>query len=154
MATLTINDKQAREIYPTASPEIKAILENSFGGIQFFSQKITDRVQSFEDACEVLSVNPQSVTCDQDTPDEAAYKQLKVIVKALNEGWTPDWKDDDECKWYPWFYVHSPSGFRLHHAAYHYAYSFVGSRLCFKSRELAEYAASQFESIYKTFFTL
>jgi hypothetical protein len=30
----------------------------------------------------------------------------------------------------------------------------VGSRLCFKSSELAEYAGKTFESIYKDFLTL
>jgi hypothetical protein len=57
-------------------------------GEKFFHQKITDRVKIFEDACEVLGLFPNAVAQDDDTIDEAAYKKLKVIAKALNEGWT------------------------------------------------------------------
>ncbi|MOA38929.1 hypothetical protein D3C78_1606660 [compost metagenome] len=38
--------------------------------------------------------------------------------------------------------------------AYGHSHSGVGSRLVFKSRELAEYAAKQFINEYKDFFTL
>lgn len=151
MATLTINDKDARKIYPTAAPELKTILEETFGK-PFFSQKITDRVKSVKDACEVLGIDSDDLYLCNDSDDDTAYKELKTIVKALNEGWTPDWNNSSEYKWYPWFYLNQP-GFRLNGVCY-YSFSAVGSRLCFKSRELAEYAAKQFESIYKTFFTL
>ena len=152
MPTLTLSDKQAREIYPSAAPELKTILEETFGK-PFFSQKITDRVKSFEDTCTVLNIKKQYVFDeDEDTEDEIAYKKLKVIAKALNEGWTPDWNNSSEYKYYAWFYLNSP-GFRFDYAGYGCTGSGVGSRLCFRSRELAEYAAKQFTDIYKTFFT-
>jgi hypothetical protein len=156
MATLTIDNDKARKIYPTASSEIKTILEQSFGK-DFFSQKITDRVKTFEDACEVVGIIPDLIELDGDTLDEIAYKKLKVIVKALNEGWIPDWKDTNQYKYYPWFYMdktHSSSGFSFFFVGYYCTGSYVGSRLCFKSAALAEYAAKQFTGIYKEFFTL
>jgi hypothetical protein len=157
MKTLQISDKLARKIYLKADSEFKDLLEENFG-VPFFNEKITDRVKTFEDAYNVLGINTGCVYSSSEEPDEIAYKKLKVIVKALNEGWTPDWNDDDQYKWYPWFELQktnsNPSGFRLDCVNYHYAGSAVGSRLCFRSRELAEYAAKQFEDLYKQFFTL
>lgn len=153
---LKIGEQKAREMYPKASIEWKSVLEETFSK-EFFQQKITDRVKSFEDAYALLGLNG-SVYSSYNTPDEIAYMKLKVIIKALNEGWTPDWNDDDQAKWYPWFELQktnsNPSGFRLGSVAYGCTNSFVGSRLCFRSRELAEYAAKQFEDLYKQFFTL
>jgi hypothetical protein len=158
MATLTIGDQKARELYPSASPEWKTILEESFPK-GFFSQKITDRVKSFEDACEILGIDSDEVYDSYDSPDEVAYKQLKVIIKALNESWTPDWNNDNQPKYWPWFLMgktkSNPSGFRLDDGVdCSCAGSAVGSRLCFKSRELAEYAAKQFEDLYKQYLTI
>ena len=149
--TLTLTDKQARDIYPTAAPELKTILESSFSK-EFFSQKITDRVKTFEDACNVLGVTPSFTSID--TSDEIAYKKLKIIVRALNEGWQPNWNNSGEYKHYPWFYMDPKRGFVLYYVYCNLTYSSVGSRLCFRSEELAQYAATQFVDLYKQLFTL
>jgi hypothetical protein len=84
-----------------------------------------------------------------------AYAKLFIIIEALNEGWQPDWNNDDEYKYYPWLWVKpnvkNPSGFWLSCDGCGYGDSgtSVGSRLCFKSRELAEYAGKQFQGIYE-----
>ena len=152
MQTLQIDKKNALKLYPTASTEFKQMLIDSFGE-KFFSQKITDRVKSFEDACDILGIS-RDQDLITDTADETAYKQLKIIAKALNEGWEPNWDNSNEYKWYPWFYMDSASGFRLNGVYFYCSGSHVGSRLCFRSRELAEYAAKQFEDLYKQFFTI
>jgi hypothetical protein len=158
METLVISKQDAKNLYPSASPEFKTVLESTFGK-PFFSQKITDRVKTFEDACEVLGIDLIGFVDDDNAPDESAYIKLKTIIKALNEGWTPDWNNDNQPKYWPWFHLEktksNPSGFRLFHVGYYcYSDSAVGSRLCFKSRELAEYAAKQFEDLYKQFLTI
>lgn len=151
MKTLTIDDKDAKKLYPTASTEFKTVLESAFGK-EFFSQKITDRVKTFEDACAIMGIQSTEVTSVYDEGDDIAYKKLKVVVAALNEGWTPDWNNNNQPKYYPWFELQG--GFRLDGVDCGYALSYVGSRLCFKSRELAAYAGKQFEDLYKQFFTL
>jgi hypothetical protein len=84
-----------------------------------------------------------------------AYAKLFIIAEALNEGWVPDWADSDQYKYYPWLLVKkntkNPSGFGLSYDGYDCAgsYSNVGSRLCFKSSELAEYAGKQFKKEYE-----
>jgi hypothetical protein len=152
MQTLQIDKANARKLFSTASPEFKQMLVDTFGE-KFFQQKITDRVKTFEDACEVLGLYRGAVTQDDDTIDEAAYKKLKVITKALNEGWTPDWSNENQFKWYPYFKM-SGFGFSTTDCGYWSSGTGVGSRLCFKSSELAEYAGKQFVSIYQDFLTL
>lgn len=150
MATLTIDDKTARKIYPSAIPELKAILDDSFPA-NFFSQKITDRIKTFEDACEALNIDEEADCFTEGDPDEIAYKKLKIIARALNEGWKPNWKNSQEYKWSPWFYMDSP-GFRFSDSFCSNSDSFTagGSRLCFKSEELANYAGKQFLKLYET----
>jgi hypothetical protein len=151
MKNLQIDEKTALQLYPTATTEFKAMLNDTFGE-KFFQQKITDRVKTYGDACEVLGISSEIIGYDELSEDEVAYIKLKVIVKALNEGWTPDWNNTNEPKYYPWFYMNKP-GFRLYAVPGRYTHSDVGSRLCFQKREVAEYAVSQFIDLYKTFFT-
>jgi len=89
------------------------------------------------------------------TDDEIAYRIIKLLAKSLNEGWTPDWDDSSQYKYYPWFYMQGgSSGFRCGGCGDWRAGSGVGSRLCFKSAELAKYAGTQFTDVYKKFMTL
>lgn len=79
----------------------------------------------------------------------ALYK-MEVITEALNEGWKADWDNSDENKYYPYF-IMSPSSFAFDGSRCGCAYAFAGggSRLCYKTRELAEYSAKQFIDIWK-----
>ena len=109
--------------------------------------------------------------------DEIAYIQLKTIIEALNEGWKPQ-LTEDEYRWYPWFYLYTKEeikrkskadlkrqrglllggyasygaycGFAYGISTYtpSYAYANVGSRLCLKSEELADYCGRQFIEIW------
>ncbi len=152
--SFTIDNTTAKAIYRDPV-QVKGLLEQAFGK-QFFSEKITDRIKTFLDACESLNISLDwfEQQTQFDSPDEKAYKKMKIIARALNEGWTPNWNDGDECKWHPWFYLDGPSGFRFHVSLYVYTYSYSAgsSRLCFKSRELSDYAAKQFLAIYKDLF--
>ena len=90
-----------------------------------------------------------------DEEHDKSYKKLILIASALNEGWEPNWLDLNENKYYPYFRTTS-SGFGFSGTFYgcEYTNTICGSRLCFKTRELAEYAGRQFESIYKDYLTI
>jgi hypothetical protein len=152
MQTLQIDKSNARKLFPSASPEFKQMLLDTFGE-KFFQQKITERVKTFQDACDALGIDPYSVIKSDDSKDEAAYKQLKIIASALNEGWMPDWNDANQAKWYPYFKM-SGFGFWYTLCVSWNSYTIVGSRLCFKSSDLAEYAGKQFLHTYQDFLTL
>lgn len=151
MATLSLSEKQAKEMYPSAASDIKTILEETFGK-KTFLKKITDRVKSFTDACAVLDISPAMDKFYNGDADSNAYEKLKVIIRALNEGWTPDWDNTSQRKWAPWFYFNKP-GFRFDGSDYFFtfAFSYCGSRLCFATEELSDYAAKQFLDIYKDY---
>lgn len=108
MKTIEINLQKALQLYPSASGEFKALLESEFGKAAL-TQKITDHVKTFEDACSRLGLN-SGMFLPGDSKDEIAYKKLKVIAKALNEGWQPDWTNSNQYKYYPWFDLSSGSG--------------------------------------------
>lgn len=110
-------------------------------------------------------------------PDEIAYIKLKAIAKVLNEGWEPKFIKG-EWRWFPWFYLYTQEeidkmtpekrsrvvlrsfyiadayGGVAYASAYDvssYAYTNHGSRLAFKTEELAVYAGKQFTDIWADF---
>ena len=104
--------------------------------------KITDRVKTFQDACEVLGYAiPKSMH---------VVDKLKVIAEALNEGWKPDWNNSTQVKYVPWF---KWNGTAFVFSDYYYwrSYTAVGSRLCLRNSDLAIYIATQFEDLYNEF---
>lgn len=156
MDTLQITKANAIKAYQAGCPDVKGVLANLFGRETFEPRKITDRMNTLADVFEAegLSASDFYEECaNLDLPkDEIAYRLLKLIVKVLNEGWVPNWNDSSERKWRPYFFLDFP-GFRLRAACYVNSLSSVGSRLCFKSEELALYAAKTFLDVYKDFFT-
>lgn len=156
MENLKLEKSTAKELFQDKkTPDwLKKILVNSFGE-QFFSEKITDRIKTLDDACIELGFDPGMEARLSGLPDEIAYTKLKVIIEALNQGWTPDWSNTNEAKYYPWFEYSRSSGFGFSDTNYNYTRTdtTVSSRLCFKSRELAEYAGKQFIEIYREFLT-
>lgn len=116
---------------------------------------ITDKVKSFEDACNVLGITGSvAEITTHDKLDDAgkgiqAFIKLQIIAAALNEGWKPDWNDTDTRKFYPYFDLED--GFSLDIVDCNFGSSDVSSRLCFKTEALAQYAGSQFLDLYKDF---
>lgn len=114
---------------------------------------------------------------DPMTEDFIAYLKLRIIVAALNEGWEPKFTED-EYRYFPWFYFYTKEeydklddeekgrcvlrsgyvsyshvGFVCCYAYYDapYSFTFVGSRLAFRTRELAAYAGRQFTEEWADF---
>ena len=122
---------------------------------------ITQKVKSYEDACRVLGVDETLPEFPELRPKDRvgliAYYKLVVIARALNEGWEPNWADETEYKYIPWFYFNrkenKTAGFAGANSsdAPTYTDASIGSRLCFKTEALAEYAATQFETLYNDY---
>ena len=112
-----------------------------------------------------------------DNKDIIAYLKLRIIVAALNEGWEPQFVPG-EYRWAPYFILYTKDEIdkmdeetraRVVYRSYNiananggvscanaysdsaYVYASIGSRLAFKSDELAEYAGKQFIEIYADF---
>jgi len=124
------------------------------------------KIKTFEGACKALKLDPAKVLPKVNGfPKEhqealIAHAKLIIIAQALNGGWQPDWNNSDEYKYWPYFRVipnnKSLSGFGLSYSDYDFwsANTCVGSRLCFKSSELAEYAGKQFKVLYEASYLL
>jgi hypothetical protein len=100
---------------------------------------------------DVYKVN--GITKPTTPPDtkERYYEDLILIVKALNGNWQPDWSNSNEYKYFPYFTY--ALVFHFSTAYYHYlgtrAYANLGSCLCFKNKQIAEYAGKIFLEQYK-----
>ena len=123
--------------------------------------KITEKVKSFEDACIVLGIEPKvpdfSFLPTAEHKAHIAHFKLVIIAKALNEGWTPDWSNGNWDKWFAWFYFDSSSSagrFSFVFSVGRRSCSTCGSRLCFKSSELAEYAGQTFEDLFREYYVI
>lgn len=135
--------------------------EDAVTVFDFFTEEVEDapRVTSYEEACERVGVEPlteERIKALELRPDEVARKKLEVITAALNEGWSPDWNNSNEYKYYPYFYIEPRN-----HGAYaglsftstsgtaSITSAYVGSRLCFHDHETARYAGKTFTELYE-----
>lgn len=167
------------------------VLEALFGKELFKPKNIMERIKTFEDALNELGDkhplvlqyrfnfnNEGGWTDDMYAREFEAYLKLRIITAALNEGWTPQFTEDEH-RYFPWFWLYTKeeivkmdkeerkkivlfggvanygayAGFASA-ASYHTpsaANAYVGSRLCFKSSALAKYAGEQFAEIYFAF---
>jgi|SRR5688572_6214546 len=137
-------DKPGKKLLETLFPELKK------------PERIIDRVKTFEDACHELGIDDFTVNSTLSSDQQVAVNAMAmmlVITQALNEGWKPNWNNSNEFKWFPWFEMRSGFGLSFSNYSGTYSVTGVGSRLCFKSEELANYAGKQFEDIYKQYMT-
>ena len=70
---------------------------------------ITERVKTFEDACKELGEDHKLVQqfkaiqeAIADDKEATAYFKLGIITAALNEGWKPDFTNNEEYRYYPY----------------------------------------------------
>ena len=169
--------------YPAISKEqVQNEMHKVFGEDTFKPKDIMERVKTFEDACHELGIEPDKWLQDKAElgfePDVIAYMKLRIICKALNEGWEPQFTED-EWRYYPWFtlwtedelseksdewktdrHLISTGEYQTDYAGLVFAYSHdapsntyapIGSRLCLKSDTLAVYCGKQFINIWADF---
>lgn len=120
---------------------------------------ITQRVKTFEDALAIYGnvqpneqivlnyngINKKIISCQ-------AYLKLTIIAEVLNEGWTPDWNNYSEYKYYPHFDMQTgKNGFAFFGSTDVNSFTCVCSSLCFRSKNLADYAAVTFLKIYEDY---
>lgn len=173
--------------YPQISKEqVINEMTKAFGEEALKSQDIKERIKTFEDAVNAIGED-HPLVAQYKTINSAfkeadnnlhlfAYTRLAIIAEALNEGWRPEYTED-EYRYYPWFGLYtqeeyddmddedkercrfvgrsSSSAFAYGGLVYASAYSgsaysgtYIGSRLAFKSRELAIYCGKQFIEIW------
>jgi hypothetical protein len=174
--------QQIIDAYRNGTDEQKKVLVGLFGEIE--PKNVMERVKTFEDACRELGKGHEYVKDYRALkefgvyiPDDVlAYYKIRIICAALNEGWKPDYTDDNQYKYYTWVFYADKSYVNKHpeinwhkiytafdhsdnsqHCAFFRVDSFTSlsdygmycpSRSIYKSRELAIYALEQFFDIY------
>ena len=182
---LTISRDNAIAAYDNTNDAVRELLKHLFGE-EVFTKGITERVKTFEDAREALGDEHPLVkeywgvvNVDLDiTQDLIAYLKLRIITAALNEGWEPQFTED-ECRYSPPFEfkfftqreINDMSDYqksRMCSRAYHmseegclvcayvgressFTYGTFGTRLALKNIDLADYAGRQFIELYADF---
>lgn len=176
--------------YPAISKEqVQNEMHKVFGEETFKPKDIMERVKTFEDACRELGEDHPFVRSyngyannihenNKNDTDILAYLKLRIICAALNEGWEPQFTED-EWRYYPWFtlwtedelseksdewktdrHLISTGEYQTDYAGLVCAFSsyapspadaFFGSRLCLKSDTLAVYCGKQFINIWADF---
>lgn len=120
------------------------------------------KIKTFEQACKALGVDANALPDFSMIPEGhrkamLAHYKLVIIVEAVNEGWKPDWSNRNEAKYELWPDVvpdrKKPSGFGLSYGVTFgwNSLASVGSRLCFKSRELAKHTFETFKGLYEDY---
>lgn len=182
-AALNTADESVKKVLLALLPELKDIEAQKAA-----NRPITERVKTFEDACRELGEdhpfvqqwhNVYKCTEDESTHDLYAYMKLRIITAALNEGWQPEFTED-EWRWYPYHYLYTEEELSEKDEAWKekrvlmstgdyvssyagfvwadstnapsYAGTYFGSRLCLKSEALATYCGTQFISLWADFF--
>lgn len=183
-------------------PEGKKAVWNEQGILQLVDEKkanepkeVTERIKTFYDAqCELeqraergdclahqLIEEYNCLNSEETSTDLLAYMQLRIITAALNEGWEPQFKEE-EVRWFPYFILWSKDeidnmsdedkdnrelllwggsaddgascGSSSSGSSHDWTTSNanVGSRLALKTEALATYAGRQFASVYARFY--
>lgn len=174
MKKLDVTQEAVQKAWLNGNTEQRQLLENLFGDTAKVPVDIKDRVKSYEDACLELGIKAVSFDYlpERERKHLSALIKLETITKALNEGWENPQNGEGYVYW-PWFYIlnnkkevedYRDRGYTVvelegfkntsglaysnSHNAPSNAYAVIGSRLCFKSRDLAVYAAKTFTSLY------
>lgn len=157
MKKVEITAENAKQAFDKATKEGKELLTALLGEDLFKPKDIKERIKTFYDALENVGASDNVKILleyngiDKDTLSSQAHAKLTIIAKALNEGWTPDYSNSSQYKYYPWFKFTPGVGFSYDGYDDAHSVSGVGSRLCFKSSDLAKYAGEQFNDIYNDF---
>lgn len=177
------------------------VLEALYPNVDFTTKDnrpVTERIKTFEDALAELGKDHPLVdnycqwaeNVEDNDPNLRAFLMLRVICAALNEGWEPQFSED-EYRWYPWFVLYYADelakksdewkadrtivpldNYRVVGRSSNSSYAggglvcanavsassnsvtSGGSRLAFKTEELANYAARQFSELWADFYLI
>lgn len=148
MKTLQIEENKAKDLYKTASPEFKAMLEDSFGK-SFFED---DWMYQWKKFCRDYNTNPPLPYPNPGNADEeyidAQFMMMHIIRRKRSK--KPDFSKSNEYKYYPYFRCSSGFGFGHSHTYDGVSYAGVGSRLCIPDDEkLSVQVAVEFFKIYE-----
>lgn len=151
MKNLVIEKKDAIRLYPTADKIWQETFEQTFGK-EMFSKNILDRVKTMDDVYAELAIDKASFEKSFIYKEDLDAAKVRLIIKVFNEGWLPDWNNSNETKYTCYFESKHGGGFFGSYYCNWFTGTDVGSRLCFKSKELALSVPKQFQTEFENYF--
>jgi hypothetical protein len=119
---------------------------------------IIERIKTFEDALDELPSDDDDVMEYHNLINGSvnarfiAFAKLIIIIKVLNEGWKPNMSNQNEYKYWNYFYMNNGT-FSYSSPGYLHSCVHVPSALFLKTSELAKHAAKIAFEEYKTYMT-
>lgn len=154
MKTITIPADKAIEAYNKADSSTKQIIAELVGKENVLQLDVEER---FKELCKKINVNyDEEYSADRlkyFTADEIAYRKMKHICLAYNEGVVLDFNDANQRKYYPWFKYVAGRGLSLYVVSFDGVYTTVTARLTFKSEAVCRQAVADFFPIYEIYFS-
>lgn len=115
--------------------------------------KITDRIKTMDDVYTEFGIDKTTFEKSFIFKEDLDAAKIRLITKAFNEGWEPNWSNSSEYKYVPYFQI-SGVGFSYSNYDDWRTTTCVGSRLCFKSKELCLFAIEQFKTEFENYFII
>lgn len=186
--SMEIKKENIQAAYSAADDNGKAMLKALFSDIDFTDEDkknrpVTERIKTLEDA--ILELGEDNILVEEYNMARQiagynlkAYLALRIICAALNEGWEPEFtenewrcnpwhalwakeelieKDDD---WKQELHLISLDNYKTKYAGFAFsgssytperAFAHFGYYLCLKSAELADYCGKQFINLWADF---
>ncbi len=151
MDIVNIQKRDAIAAYNKADNKEKSLLENLFGK-ELFNQSLSDRVKTMKDVYYELGIDGCVFEKSFIFQEDLDAAKVRLITKVFNEGWFPDWTNSNETKYTCYFESKNSCGFSYSLFFSWFTHSAVGSRLCFKSKELALSVPRQFKTEFENYF--
>lgn len=144
--------KEVNEVITDFESAKKYLVGNTNDDFIFDKKRFSKSVVNIKKAEKLIKeLNPKHIEA------LVALNELLTIAEAWNkaDGFVPDFSDYSQEKWFPWFkYDKEAARFVCvsMYSATSYVSAYLGSRICFKTRERAEQFGKQFIELYNKVF--
>lgn len=129
------------------------LTKDQIAKVKAVKENIKDRIKTMDDVYQELEIDKETFEKSFVFKEDLDAAKIRLITKVFNEGWEPDWSNSNQIKYIPYFKI-SGVGFSISDYDIWIANSGVGSRLCFKSKELCLHAIERFKTEYENHFII
>jgi hypothetical protein len=137
---------------PVSREEIDAMIEGPAEQETFLDFMGRRVIEGLEEDFQNLLFKKEKAEDKILSEQASVFYELSDKIKEANEGWTPNWDDKNEEKWYPWFDLRDGKVTLGYVCSYYYS-SFVPPSLIFKSEEICKKFVEEnmelYEKLYK-----
>lgn len=152
---ITIKKSNLQKAFTKGSEDVKKVLKNLFGE-DIAPKNILERVNTMDDVYREAGTKEEDIIPYKNPKNGRqiflnACAKLDLLREVLNEGWEADWDNSNEPKYAPYFRKDSGSRFACGDCVIGYTHTFVGSRLCYQTKEKTIHAGTKFVDVYNDF---